>query len=332
MPTGSDKRPAQKGNGAAPHPQGLDNSGRMSQSLERGLKLLLAYSEGSQLIGVAELADLVGFSRPTTHRYASTLVRLGYLEQGRRRKYRLAPRAADPGTKIIQELHHALQADKPLRDLRTKTGHTVSMGALDRTRVLYVRRFFGHRRGQHMIDLSLRVGAVIPAYCTALGKAMLANLPENERREMVSTMDLIPEGPNSIIEHDTLLAELDAIDPQGPLVSDEEFIPGARSIAMLIARRGRTPPIAIDVTVPSAAYTATQLQEKIGPKLVRAAKLITQSQADKPHTDYADCGLLDSSVIGQHRGAMPDRTDNHPSTPPGKYAREASKDARLSSR
>lgn len=277
------KRPGRGGNGAAQYSQALigeDNSGRMSQSLERGLKLLLAYSEGSQLLGVAELADIVGLSRPTTHRYAATFVQLGYLEQGHRRKYRLAPRAADPGTKIIQELCQALPADEALRELRTKTGYTVSMGALDRTRVLYVHRFFGHRRGQHKIDLSLRVGAVIPAYCTALGKAMLANLPEDERRELVTTMNLIPEGPNSIIEHDTLLAELDDIDPQAPLVSDEELIPGARSIAMFIARRGRMQPIAIDVTVPSEAYTATQLQEKIGPKLVRAAKLIAQ-----PHTD-----------------------------------------------
>ncbi len=283
MTPDSNERPAQRGNGAARYSQALigeDPTGRMSQSLQRGLKLLLAYSKGGQLLGVAELADLIGLSRPTTHRYASTFVQFGYLEQGYRRKYRLAPRAADPGTKIIQELRQALPADEALRGLRAKIGHTVSMGALDRTRVLYVHRFFGHRRGQHMIDLSLRVGAVIPAYCTALGKAMLANLPDDDRREMVSTMNLMPEGPNSIVEHNTLLAELDEIDPQAPLVSDEEFVSGARSIAMSIARQGRTPPIAIDVTVPSEAYTATQLLEKIGPKLVRAAKLIA-----KPHAD-----------------------------------------------
>lgn len=250
-------------------------AGRLSYSLQSGIKLLLAFSEGSKLLGVAELADLAGFSRPTAHRYATKLVQLGYLEQGRANKYCLVPRAADPGTEIIRELRHSLPADEALRDLRAKIGYTVSMGALDRTRILYVHRFFGHRRGQHnMIDLSLRVGAVIPAYCTALGKVMLANLPDDERRALVATMDLIPEGPHSIMEHDTLLAVLDDIDPQAPLVSDEEFVPGARSIAMPIARRGRMQPIAIEVTVPSDAYTAAQLLDKIGPKLVRAAKLI----------------------------------------------------------
>jgi DNA-binding IclR family transcriptional regulator len=277
----NDERPAQAANGAPGHQHALiadeDKPGRLSQSLERGLKLLLAFSEGSQLLGVAEMASLVGFSRPTTHRYASTFVQLGYLEQGRRRKYRLGPRAADPGTKIVRGLRRALPADEALRDLRAKTGYTVSMGALDGTRVLYVHRFFGHRRGQHKIDLELRVGAVIPAHCTALGKAMLANLPEAERRELVTTMNLIPEGPSSTIEHSALLAELDEIDPQAPLVSDEEFIPGARSIAMPIAQPGR--PTAIDVTVPSAAYTAKQLLEEIGPKLVQAAELIAKPPA-----------------------------------------------------
>lgn len=279
--TDNDERPVQAANGAPGHQHALtsdgDKSGKLSTSLLRGVKLLLMFSEGSQLLGVAELADLGGFSRPTTHRYASTFVQLGYLEQGHARKYRLALRAADPGTRIIRELRYSLQADEALRDLRAKTGHTVSMGVLDNTRVLYVHRFFGHRRGQHKIDLELRVGAAIPAYCTALGKTMLANLPEDERRELVTTMNLIPEGPNSILEHDTLLAELDEIDPQAPLVSDEELIPGARSIGMPIAQRGR--PIAIDVTVPSDAYTAKQLRKEIGPKVIQAAKLIAKPPA-----------------------------------------------------
>jgi IclR family pca regulon transcriptional regulator len=282
--TDSDEPPAQDDDGTALHPQtqlvGEDKPGRLSASLQRGLMLLLAFSDGSKLLGIAELADQLGFSRPTTHRYASTLVQLGYLEQGGAHKYRLALRAADPGTRIVRELRYPLQAEDVLRGLRDETGYTVSMGALDRTHVLYLDRFFGHRRGQHLIDLSLRVGAVIPAYCTALGKAMLANLPEGERHELVATMDLVAEGPNSIVEHNTLLAELDGISSQEPLVSDEEFVPGARSIAIPVTRPGSARPIAIDVTVPSEAYIAAELLEQIGPKLVRAAELIAKSPAD----------------------------------------------------
>jgi IclR family pca regulon transcriptional regulator len=246
--------------------------GRLSSSFMRGVGLLLLFSEERQLLGISELADLTSFSRPTTHRYANTLVQLGYLEHGPSRKYRLAPQAADPGTEIIREIQSGLQAHAALEDLRDEIGYTVSLGLLDGTRVLYVHRFFGHRPGQHQIDRELRVGAYIPAYCTALGKVMLASLPDAERRERVETINLVPQGPHSITVQDTLLAELDNLDPQAPIVSDEEFVIGARSIAMLLPQRGRMQPLAIDVTVPSDAYTAAQLCEQVGPALSKAAQ------------------------------------------------------------
>lgn len=230
------------------------------------------------MLGVSELADLTGLSRPTTQRYASTLVQLGYLEQGSARKYRLASRAADPGAEIIRELSRTLhRAHHVLEDLRDDIGYTVSMGALDGTRVLYVHRFFGHRGGQHLIDRELRTGTYVPAYCTALGKVLLASLPNTKRRARVATIHLVPQGPRSIAEHHKLLAELDGVDPRAPTVSDEEFVIGARSIAILISRATGKQPVAIDVTVPSDVYTNSQLLAQIGPKLRRAAKLIVDA-------------------------------------------------------
>ncbi|HEV7938181.1 MAG TPA: IclR family transcriptional regulator [Solirubrobacteraceae bacterium] len=249
--------------------------GRLSYSLQRGVRLLMVFADGSKLHGVAELADLTGLSRPTVHRYASTLVQLRYLEQGPLRKYRLASGASDPGAEVIREIRHALPPRAVLEELRDQIGYTVSIGLLDGTRVLYVHRLFGHRHGQHMIDRELRVGAYIPAYCTALGKAMLASLPGTERSELVETIDLVPEGPRSITEQDALLADLDEIDPEVPLVSNEESALGATSIAMTLLRRNIKQPMAIDVTVPSDAYTATQLLKQIGPELTQVARLMS---------------------------------------------------------
>jgi IclR family transcriptional regulator, pca regulon regulatory protein len=250
---------------------------QLSYSLQKGVALLLMFSEERQELGIAEMADLTGLSRSTTHRYASTLVRLGYLEQGTRRKYRLAPGASDPGAGVIRELRRAVPARAVLEELRDEIGYTVSMGALDGTRVIYVHRFFGHRRGQHAIDRELRVGAHIPAYCTALGKVLLASLSGAERRERVAMIDLVPRGPRSIVEQSKLLAELDGVDLGAPVVSNEEFVIGARSIAMLLAWPGGEPCVAIDLTVPSRAFTAAQLRKRIGPEVMRAARLISQA-------------------------------------------------------
>lgn len=62
---------------------------RYSQSLERGLAILACFTPPRPMLGIADLADELGMSRSTTHRYVVTLLALGYLEQETTRKYRL---------------------------------------------------------------------------------------------------------------------------------------------------------------------------------------------------------------------------------------------------
>jgi IclR family pca regulon transcriptional regulator len=263
-----------------PMPTDMPYDERLSLSVQRGLRLLRTFSGGSQLLGIAELAELTGLTRPTVHRYAITLVRLGYLEQGDRRKYRLAQGAGEPGVKIVGEIRRALAARGVLEGLRGDIGYTISLGVLDDTRVLYIDRLFGHRHGQHILDRELRAGAHVPAYCTALGKIMLASLSNEERRARVEQTDLVPQGPRSIVSHETLLGELDDIDPSSPLLSDEEFAIGACSVALLLPQAKIELPAAIEATVPSEAYNAAQLLEQLGPKLSDAAQLICDLKPD----------------------------------------------------
>ncbi len=161
---------------AAPDP-------RMSRSFEYSVAVLESFSRERRPLGISELANIMGLSRPTTHRYAVTLVALGYLEQDDKRRYRLSTRAAGPGRSAIGAVRRQVSARIALEDLREKVGYTVSMGVLDRNRVVYIHRLFGHRRGQYAIDMDLGVGASVPVYCTALGKVLLASVSDAERRE-----------------------------------------------------------------------------------------------------------------------------------------------------
>jgi IclR family pca regulon transcriptional regulator len=208
----------------------------------------------------------------------TSLVRLGYLERASARKYRLALRSEDPGGGVVGEVRRELTAQSVLKDLRDEIGYTVSIGALYGTGVLYIHRFFGDRVDRHPIDREPRVGEYAPVYCTALGKVMLASLSDAERRRRVTRIDLVPQGPRSITEQYEFLAELNDIDPHALLVSDEEFVVGARSIAMLIRRPGGVRPMAVEATVPSTAYTVAKLLEHVGPKLMRAARLISEAR------------------------------------------------------
>ncbi len=249
---------------------------RLSRSLEYGIAILESYSSEHQALGIAELADIVGMSRSTTHRYAMTLVALGYLEQDSKRKYRLASHAADVGRAALGEIRKQAPARAVLEELREETGHTVSMGVLDGGRVIYVHRLLGHRPGQYEVDRDLGVGANVPVYCTALGKVLLASLSDAERRELSATLELTRHGPNTIVDERKLAAELDRVSPRGVVVSDEELMRGARSIAVLVPRPRSEHPLAIDVTVPSAAYTVNRLVKEVAPRLKRAAKLISE--------------------------------------------------------
>ncbi len=252
-----------------------DADPRLSRSLEYGVAILESFSGERQTLGIADIADIVSVSRSTTHRYAMTLVALGYLEQDSKRKYRLAQHAADPGGAVIGSIRLEVAARTVLEELREQTGHTVSMGVLNGARVIYVHRLLAHGVGQYGADHDLGVGAAVPAYCSALGKILLASLSDAERRELLATIELKPHGPNTIEERDELTAELDRISTRGVVISDEELFAGSRSIAALVPRPRSEHPAAIDVTVPSSAYTVEQLRKQIGPRLKRAAKLIS---------------------------------------------------------
>lgn len=246
-----------------------------SRSFEYGIAILECFWSEHQALGVFELADIIGTSRSTAHRYALTLVALGYLEQDDKRRYRLSVGAAGPGRTVIDTIRRQVPARFALEGLRDETGYTVSMAVLEGARVVYIYRLFGHRRGQSAIDMGLGVGATIPVFCTALGKVLLASVSKTERRKIISGLQLIPYGPNSIVVKSKLAARLNHINLEEATISDEEFAAGSRSIAALVRRSTSRYPVAVDVTVPSSLYTMDRLVEDIGIPLKRTARHIS---------------------------------------------------------
>ena len=221
------------------------------------------------------MAEIVGISRSTTHRYAITLVALGCLEQDDKRRYRLSAQAADPGSAALGAIRREVPARTVLEELRDEIGYTVSMGVLDGARVIYLYRFLSHRADHRAVDMDLGVGAHIPVYCTAMGKVLFASVSDAERQALLATLELTPRGPRSIIVKSRLRTQLDRISPREAVVSDEEFVARARSIAVLVPRPASDRPLALEVTVPSSAYSVKRLLADVGPRLKRTARLIS---------------------------------------------------------
>jgi len=211
------------------------DAGGFSQSLERGLTILSSFSEVRPLLGIAELAREVGLTKSTTHRYAATLTRLGYLQQDTAtRKYRLGPRVVDLGFAAINSMEITRIAAPHLQALSDETGLAVSMAVLDGTDIVYVQRCRSAREGRFGIDLNLHVGSRLPAYCTAMGKVLLAYQEAEILERLVDRMDLVQRGPNTLIRRDCLLTALRRVRQTGLAVNDEELAAGLRSMAVPI--------------------------------------------------------------------------------------------------
>jgi IclR family pca regulon transcriptional regulator len=246
-----------------------------SQSLERGLAILSSFTPGRQLIGTSELARELGLTRSTAHRYISTLSGLGYLQQDAdTRRYRLGPRVVDLGFSAINSMDVREISTPYLQQLSDETGFTVNLGILDGTDVVYVERCRTARPGQREIDLNLHVGSRLPAYCTALGKAMLAFLPEDERRALVAASDLVRRGPNTLTERDALLEDLERIRDTGIAVNNEELAYGLRSIATPIRSQSGGVVAAINLAVHRSMVSMEELVVRYAPELTRAAEEI----------------------------------------------------------
>jgi IclR family pca regulon transcriptional regulator len=248
---------------------------RYSQSLERGLAILGSFTAKRPVMGIADIADELGMSRSTTHRYVITLVALGYLEQGASRKYRLGLRVTDLGMSALNSTGLREHAHPYLEELRQRSSYTSSLAVLDGAEVLYVDRVRSFRRGQGRTELDLHAGSRLPAYCTALGKLLLANLPEAERREALASIKLAKRGPNTITGKKALSEELDQIADAGFAVNDEEMGADLYAIAVPVRDAGAEVVAAVGLSAHSSMISLEEMVDALSPHLVSAADRIS---------------------------------------------------------
>jgi IclR family pca regulon transcriptional regulator len=233
-----------------------------SRSLERGLAILSSFNSDRPLIGVSELSRDLDLSRSTAHRYISTLAQLGYLHQDRESKrYRLGPKVLDLGFSAINSMDVREISAPHLRQLSDETGYTVNLAILDGTDIVYIERCRTSRPGQREIDLNLHVGARLPAYCTAMGKAILAFLPEERCEELIARSDF--------------REELARIRDSGVALNDEELAYGLRSIASPIRSESGEVVAALNLAVHRTMASAEELTTRFGAAVTRTARDIS---------------------------------------------------------
>jgi IclR family pca regulon transcriptional regulator len=262
---------------------GAEGGTGYSQSLERGLLILSAFRSGQPQLGVSELGREVGLSRSTAHRYVATLATLGYLQQDEEtKKYRLGPRVLDLGFSAINSMEVREVAAPHLRRLSDATGFTVNMAILDGNDIVYVERCRNTRPGQREIDLDLHVGSRLPAYCTSLGKVLLAHLPQPVQDAVLEGVEFSRRGPNTITSRRALIAELARVREQGFALNNEELAYGLRSIAAPVFDFRGDAVAAVNLAVHSSMVSMQDLVARLGETLRRSAAEISAHLGYQP--------------------------------------------------
>jgi IclR family pca regulon transcriptional regulator len=248
-----------------------------SQSFQRGVTILGCFRPERPVRGIADVSEELDLERSTTHRYMATLVTLGYLEQDAARKYRLASHAADIGIAALDSHPVRRRSRAHLEQLRDETGFTASLGVLLDDELFYLERVRGYGRGQHEIDLGilgLRAGCRMPAHRTAMGKLLLASLPEAEQRERIARLKLTRGGPRPVSKT-ALRTEFQGIPTAGLAVSDRELSPALLSIAAPVRGDDGAVVAALAVEAHAATVTLDDLVRSVGPRLTFTAAHFT---------------------------------------------------------
>lgn len=155
-----------------------ENDRKFVIALARGLDVLRAFTATEGLLGNQEIAARAGLPKATVSRLTYTLTKLGYLTHVERlSKYQLAPAALSIGYSALINMRIRQIARPYMQELANYAGASVALGSRDRLSLIYVE----HCRSDASTLLRLDLGARIPIATTAMGRALLAVMPENER-------------------------------------------------------------------------------------------------------------------------------------------------------
>jgi IclR family transcriptional regulator, acetate operon repressor len=239
-------------------------------SVDNALWLLQLVSE-RQALRVSEAAELLGVARSTAHRLLSALRRRDFLMQDRPNgAYRPGPALYAIGMAAIGRLDIRRIAQPVLEELRDKTQETASLAVLEGTMVRFVECY----EGTSVVRIGNRAGVVRHAHASAIGKAILAALPDSELERRYPEEELPAPTPSSISRRRELMAELTQVRRQGYALNWEESSEGVAAIA--VALRGPTgmPLGSISLAVPSMRLGSIAGVRALAPDVLNAADQI----------------------------------------------------------
>jgi len=180
--------------------------------------------------GLLDIAKKVEQNKTTVHRILNTMIQLGYIRQNQEnQKYQLSLKFVELGNSVLNRFDIVALAKPFIRALSESVNEVVHLVTIDGSDIVYIDKI----EAENAIRMHSYIGKRIPLYCTAVGKAYLANLDEAERAETLKSIEMPEEKytPNTITDIEEYKAVLERAKVEGFAMDNEEFELGVICVA-----------------------------------------------------------------------------------------------------
>ena len=228
------------------------------QSAERIFKILEVLAEGGEM-GLMEISAALSLHKSTVHRLLTSLIYMGYARQDEAtQKYTLSYKLVSMAGKILARTD-ILQIARPyLERLSDISGETVHLVQREGSSILYIYKIEAKVGTIRMVS---HVGMVHPMYCSGVGKAIMAELPEKEVRQIWQDSVIEKKTEKTITDYKELLSAIDEIKRLGYALDDEENEEGVRCIAASLSGYGNEARYAFSISGPVSRMTKERIRE-----------------------------------------------------------------------
>lgn len=236
-------------------------------SLARGLAVVRAFSDQRRTLTIAQISQKTGIPRAAVRRCLHTLRQLGYAG-AEMNNFSLKPKILTLGYSYLSSTPLTVSAQPYLNSISSTLHESCSLAVLDDNEILYVARAATSR----VMSVALNTGSRLPAYCTSLGRVMLAYLPDHELKRYLETVKLRAYTDRTVVSAKRLKEILLEVRAAGFAIIDEELEVGLRSIAVPVRGASGNVVAALNVGVQSIRVSKRQMEEDILPVLLKGSE------------------------------------------------------------
>ena len=241
------------------------------QSLARGLEVIRSFSAESPRQTLTEVAERAGLTRAGARRILLTLQTLGYVHHDGR-LFQLTPRMLDLGFAYLSSLPFWNLAEPVMEGLVAEVKESCSAAVLDGTDIVYVLRV----PTQKIMRINLGVGSRLPAYCTSMGRMLLAGLPESELRQRLLDSQPVARTQATVVDIGQLMSRIAQVRQQGWALVDQELEEGLISMAAPIKDRQGQTLAALNISGQANRSNAQVMQDTMLGPLLSASQTISR--------------------------------------------------------